>query len=153
MEEGRFYRSAIDCYYSGSAIRGSKNSDRIGEVISAVGPTQKAFGNQPSQDQRVSAITFTARLTTEISYQHKEGANSICFAEIIQRLMERASRLRGPQYKLMVGTLASLAHLKAAVLPPLGHSSRRHPTISSDSSSSVQAITPVPTAQVLKNSG
>lgn len=54
----------LDCCYSGSAIRGSKNSDRIVEVISAVGPTQKALGNQPSQDQRVSAITFTARVTT-----------------------------------------------------------------------------------------
>lgn len=50
----------------------------------------------------------------------------------------------------MVGTQAIQVPLKAAVLPPLGHSSRRHPTMSSDSSSSVQAITPVPTAQVLK---
>ncbi|MCJ1347155.1 hypothetical protein MMC31_005376 [Peltigera leucophlebia] len=140
----------LDCCYSGIAIRGSKNSDRIVEVISAVGPTQKALGNQPFQDQRVSTITFTARVTTEISYQHKEGANSICFPEIIQRLRERASRLRGPQYKLMVGTQAIQVPLKAAVLSPLGHSSRRHPTISSDSSASVQAITPVPTAQVLK---
>lgn len=139
----------LDCCYSGSAIRGIENRDRIVEVISAVGPDQRALGNEPSQDQRVAAITFTARVTTEIAYQHKEGANSICFAEIIQRLKERSSRLRGPQYKLMVGTQAIQVPLKATVLPPLGHSSRRHPTISSSSSSSVQAITPVPTAQVL----
>ena len=62
---------------------------------------------------------------------------------------ERSSKLRGPQYRLMVGTQAIQVPLKATVLPPLGHSSRRHPTISSSSSSSVQAITPVPTAQVL----
>ncbi|MCJ1347877.1 hypothetical protein MMC31_006107 [Peltigera leucophlebia] len=106
---------------SGSAIRGIENSDRIVEVISAVGPTQTALGNEPSQDQRVSAITFTARVTTEIAYQHKEGASSICFAEIIQSLKERSSKLRGPQYKLMVGTQAIQVPLKAAVLPPLGH--------------------------------
>lgn len=141
----------LDCCFSGSAIRGSKSSDRIVEVISAVGPTQKALGNRPSQDQRVTSITFTTRVMTEISFQHKEGANSICFAEIVQRLMERASKPRGPQYKLMMGTQAIQIPLKAAVLPPLGHFSRRHPTISSESSSSsVQATNPVPTVQALK---
>lgn len=64
--------------------------------------------------------------------------------------MERTPRLRGPQYKLVVGTQAIKVLLKAAALPPLGHSSRRHLTTSSDSSSSVQAITLVPTAQTLK---
>ena len=140
----------LDCCYSGSAIRGSNNSDRIVEVISAVGSTQKALGNLPSNDQRVSAITFTARLTTEIAFQHKGGANSICFAEIIQTLMEKASRFRRPQCKLMVGAQAIRIPLKAAALPPLGHSSRRPPTISSDSLSSGQAIAPVPTDQVHK---
>ena len=141
----------LDCCFSGSAIRGSKSSDRIVEVISAVGPTQKTLGNRPCQDQRVTSITFTTRVITEISFQHKEGANSICFAEIVQRLMERASKLRGPQYKLMIGTQAIKIPLKAAVFPSLGHFSRRDPTISSESSSSsVQATTPVPTVQALK---
>lgn len=92
------------CCYSGSAIRGSRNCDRIVEVISAVGPstTQDALGNLRSGDQRVaSAITFTARVATEISLQHKEGANTTCFAEIIQRLIERSSKKGGPQYMLM----------------------------------------------------
>lgn len=38
----------LDCCFSRSAIRGSKSSDRIVEVISAVGPTQKALGNRPT---------------------------------------------------------------------------------------------------------
>lgn len=58
--------------------------------------------------------------------------------------------MRGLQYKLMVGTQAIQVPLKVVALPPLGHSSRRHPTLSSDSSSSAQAIAPVPTAQDLK---
>ena len=87
---------------------------------------------------------------TEVVFQHKVGANSICFAEIIQTLMEKASRFRRPQYKLMVGAQAIRIPLKAAALPPLGHSLRRHPTVSSDSSSSGQAIAPVPTDQVHK---
>lgn len=136
----------LDCCFSGIAIRGSTNSDRIVEVISVVGANQRALGNEPSQDQRVSAITFTTRVMAEISYRHKEGATRICFAEIVQKLRERASLLRGPQYKLMVGTQAIQVPLKFTALPPLGHNSRRHPTLSSDSSSSEQAMLPVPTA-------
>lgn len=71
----------LDCCFSGSAIRGSTNSDRIVEVISAVGANQRALGNEPSQDQRVSVTTFTARVMAEISYRHKEGATRICFAK------------------------------------------------------------------------
>lgn len=40
----------LDCCYSESAIRGRKHSDKIVEVISAVGPTQEALGNLPSMD-------------------------------------------------------------------------------------------------------
>ena len=46
----------------------------------------------------------------------------------------------------MVGKQAIQVPLKFTALPPLGHNSRRHPTLSSDSPSSEQAMLPVPTA-------
>lgn len=48
----------LGCYFSGSAIRDSKSSDRIIEVILAVGLIQKTLSNWPFQDQLVNSIIF-----------------------------------------------------------------------------------------------
>lgn len=105
----------LDCCHSGYATRESNVQTRCAEVLSAVREDQSAFPKGIDSAGKVTARTFTAKLSALIFHRRGKGHESISFLDAVEELKAHSSRDRMPQFKMLFGSTSSV---RAPLLSP-----------------------------------
>lgn len=98
----------LDCCHSGYATRESHVQTRCAEVLSAVREDQSAFPKGIDSAGKVTARTFTAKLSALVSHRRGKGHESISFLDAIHELKTYSNRTRMPQFKMLFGSTSTV---------------------------------------------